>query len=476
MAIRVWIKAVLTAIGVGALAGAAQLGVAYGLGIVRLDRSFDTATGNLWNAQLAWVSWFAALAAIAGATAGAAVTRRHSFPSPGIGARIVLALFGGIGAGAVVPLTLRPARAAELTQSMDPALVVALAAGLGAVVGILVAVAVLSLRPLAWHVATVSAVLWLAALVPAAHGLGTDGPGPALRLGVPQWTAHATDGNRLLASLTMPALALLAGAILAALARVRREPAVSAAATGAAGAAPLALAYLIAGPGLNSDLTDQMAPYLGALIAVPAGLLGSLLLTLLIRRAEPGAATRADDSGHVGAAPGTARGRAGVATVAGNAAARGGAGSAGGPSGEGAAGWAGAFGGGASGGPASERGTVPSGSADATPRAGSGQGPMTGADATWPVRGGASGSGSGSEPLEPTHIIPPVTVPEPRPEAAPQRASGTARVPRRDIPVQDEGYMEWVSNLGSDDPSAPRPAEGDPLPRRTPGQRFPAGA
>jgi hypothetical protein len=47
---------------------------------------------------------------------------------------------------------------------------------------------------------------------------------------------------------------------------------------------PLALAYLIAGPGSNADTVDQMAPYFGALIAVPAGLLGSLLVAVIPRR------------------------------------------------------------------------------------------------------------------------------------------------------------------------------------------------
>ncbi|MFD0787733.1 hypothetical protein ACFQZ8_27830, partial [Micromonospora azadirachtae] len=60
MAIRTWGKLLLTALGVSVLAGAGQLGLAYGLGIVRLTGSFTGSTVNQWPAQLTWVGWFAA--------------------------------------------------------------------------------------------------------------------------------------------------------------------------------------------------------------------------------------------------------------------------------------------------------------------------------------------------------------------------------------------------------------------------------
>jgi hypothetical protein len=283
MRVRIWGKAVLTALGAGALVGAGQLGVAYGLGIVWLDRSFDAEAGNQWNAQLAWVSWFAMLAAVAGAATAERVARRQQY-APGIGTRIMLALSGGVGAGAVVPLSVQPARSAQLAQSIDPALVVGLAAGLGAVAGVLLAVATLSLRPLAWNLVTVAAAVWLAGLASVVPYLGRDGDAPTIRLGVPQWTAQAGETDRLVEMLSMPVLALLAGLVVAAIARSRRESGLAAAVSGMAGAVPLALAYLIAGPGPDADTADQMAPYLGTLTAVPAGLLGSLLVSLIVRR------------------------------------------------------------------------------------------------------------------------------------------------------------------------------------------------
>ncbi|MBX6354718.1 MAG: hypothetical protein IRZ05_02555, partial [Micromonosporaceae bacterium] len=264
MTVRTWGRVVLTALAGSALVGAGQLGVAYGLGIVDLNRSFDADSGNQWNAQLAWVGWFAVLSAVAGAAVAERTARRHRHAA-GIGTRVLLALFGGVGAGAVIPLSAQPARSAHLAQSVNPALVVGLAAGLGAVGGILVAVVALSLRPLAWNLAAVSSVAWLAGLAEVGRYPGPDGPDSSIRLGLPQWTVGAGETDRLVEMLGMPVLALLAGLVVALVARARREPGLAVAVSGMAGPVPLALAYLIAGPGTYGDTADQMAPYLGAL-------------------------------------------------------------------------------------------------------------------------------------------------------------------------------------------------------------------
>jgi hypothetical protein len=370
MTVRTWGRVVLTAVGAGAMVGAGQLGVAYGLGIVDLSRSFGADSGNQWNAQLAWVCWFALLAAVGGAATAERVARRNKF-TPGIGTRILVALFGGIGAGAVIPLSVQPARAADLTQAVDPALVVGLTAGLGVVAGVLVAVVALSVRPLAWDLGIVATVIWLATLAEVAPHLGLDDT-RSIRLGVPQWTVREGETGRLVEMLAMPVLALLAGLLVAAVARSRRESGLATAVSGTAGAATLALAYLIAGPGGNGDTADQMAPYLGALIAIPAGLLGSLLITA-IRRTGPARDT----------AKASARTRP-------------------------------------------------------------------------------------ADPVEPTNILPPLVKEGQRgPTVAsapvpPQRARGSAAAPRWDE------HVDWVGGLGE--------APTGSLPRRVPGERFPAGA
>jgi hypothetical protein len=379
--VRIWGKALLTALGAGALFGAGQLGVAYGLGVVRLDRSFEANSANQWNAQLAWVAWFAMLAAIAGAAVAARAASRHG-RRPGAGTRIVLALFSGVGAGVVVPLAAQPARSAKLSESVDPALVVGLAAGIGAVAGLLIAVAVLSLRPLAWNVAAVGTVVWLAGLVAVGPYLRTGDPVASVRLGVPQWTVHTGDGSRLADTLAMPVLAWLIAVLVALVARGRREPSLGIAANGLAGAALLALAYLIAGPGRGGEPVDQTAPYLGALFAVASGLLGSLLVALIPRRSEQPAPKATEAT-------------------------------------------------------------------EASPRARSGR------------------------PLEPSNIIPPVApAPRQRNASAPPEwpVAPTATIPRATARVPSG---QWPDPFGA--PTASRES-GATLPRRTPGERFPAGA
>ena len=56
MAFRTWAKLLGATLGVAALAGASQLGVAYGLGILRLTRVLDSTIRDQWTAQLAWVA------------------------------------------------------------------------------------------------------------------------------------------------------------------------------------------------------------------------------------------------------------------------------------------------------------------------------------------------------------------------------------------------------------------------------------
>jgi hypothetical protein len=421
MSVRIWGKVMPTAVGAGVLIGAGQLGVAYGLGIVRLDRSFEAGAGNQWNTQLAWVSWFAMLAAVAGAAAAERVARRHQ-DAPGVGTRILVALFGGVGAGAVVPLSVQPARSAELAQSVDPALVVGLAAGLGAVAGVLVAVAALSLRPLAWNLATVAAAVWLVGLASVVPYLGPDDQLPTIRLGVPQWTVQAGETDRLVEMLGMPVLALLAGLVVAAVARGRRESGLAAAVSGVAGAAPLALAYLIAGPGPDADTADQMAPYLGTLIAVPAGLLGSLLISLTVRRdrdkatAKAGGRTRSADT------------------------------------------------------------VEPT---NIIPPLTEGSPQRRVAPTQWPPTPDPSAAPTMSRPAPGPSAAPTMSRPAPGPSAAPTMsrpaptmsrpspAAGVASVPRPDA------HVDWVSGLSSQPP--PGGQRGGKLPRRVPGDRFPAG-
>ncbi|WP_320066502.1 hypothetical protein [Micromonospora sp. RTGN7] len=305
MAFRTWGKPLLTALGVSVLAGAGQLGVAYGFGIVRLTGDFTDATVNRWPAQLVWVGWFAASAAVAGAVvtdhlarAGAAVTDRrihaHEVVSTTTG-RLRVAGAAALGATVVAPLCMQPARATEL-NGVDPVWAVGICAILGAVVGAGAALAVLLRPPFGWNMAMMASTIWLLALVSSLPALVGTGTLPTVRLGVfePDWLG--VDTAQRLATLVLPLVALLIGAASGALARRRGHPPLIGGACGAAGPVLVAFAYLTAGPGSSVD-RYQLAPYYAALIAVATGTLGSTAAALLRWPlvARGGAADQRDD-------------------------------------------------------------------------------------------------------------------------------------------------------------------------------------
>ncbi|MFG2057771.1 hypothetical protein ACGFI9_27480 [Micromonospora sp. NPDC048930] len=283
MAFRTWGRLLLTALGVSVLAGAGQLGIAYGFGVVRLDGAFADGSVNRWPAQLAWVGWFAAVAAVAGAVLTERLARRDGFPG-GTTEQLSVAGAAALGATVVAPLCMQPARAAELGGTVDPVWAVGICAILGAVVGAGASIAVLLKPPFGWNIVLTAAAVWLLALLSAAPAVASTDPLHTVRLGVlePSWL-DAGAAQRL-AMLILPTLALLAGAAVGALARRRGHLPLVGGAAGAAGPVLLAFAYLTAGPGDAAD-RYQLAPYYGALVAVAAGALGSAATTVLPRPA-----------------------------------------------------------------------------------------------------------------------------------------------------------------------------------------------
>jgi hypothetical protein len=292
MTLRTWGKLLLTTFGVAALTGAGQLGVAYGLGLVRFARAFEPGTENQWHGHLAWIAWYAMVAALVGAVAGSRALGRHRHPA-GLGSRMLLAVTAGLGALAVAPLTMQQARAAQLPIAGNPALVAGLSAGLGAMAGILAATAVLSEGAVAWNVGTFAVLVWVTGLASVSTALGPTDPLAVVRLGVPDLSSQAAETGHRVAVLAMPVAALLVGAAVAGLGRWLDRPFVAVALSGLGGPALLALAYLIAGPGAANGQNDQSAPYWGSLVAVAAGLLGSVLVAVVGRRDPEPAVERA---------------------------------------------------------------------------------------------------------------------------------------------------------------------------------------
>src|SRR5256885_14524849 len=67
MAARGWANSTVTAMGAAAIAGAAQLGLGYGLGIIVWQPTGGPAGEALWLASLTWVVWAAASSTALGA-------------------------------------------------------------------------------------------------------------------------------------------------------------------------------------------------------------------------------------------------------------------------------------------------------------------------------------------------------------------------------------------------------------------------
>ncbi|MFF5291641.1 hypothetical protein [Paractinoplanes globisporus] len=287
MAFRTSVKLVGVALGVAALAGASQLGLAYGLGIMSLTRALDITMRDHWTAQLAWVAWFAMSAAVVGGMAA----RRHLPRGSGAGTRLVTAVAAAIGSAAIVPLTMQPARNTHV-DGVQPVVVIGICAALGAAAGIFAAYAALSRAVARWSFGTVGIAVWVVALVSVAPALAPGKINPSVRLGVFEPDFLSAEVVKKTALFTMPVLALICGIAVGLTARRRGLGTLAIALAGLAGPALLTAAYLIAGPGASGQ-QYQTVPYWAAMTAAGAGVLGSVLAAVL-RRTPAGSAPTPD--------------------------------------------------------------------------------------------------------------------------------------------------------------------------------------
>lgn len=282
-----WGQTLTTGFAVAAVAGAGQLGVAYGLGLLRLARSFPS--DGLWSTQLTWTAWFALGAVLAGVAGGRLAADRYGL-SPALGGRIAVGMSAGLGAAVLIPLTAIPARAAELPErpgglaATTPVLEICLAAGLGVLAGIALAVIALGVRLVAVSVTLMLGLTWLLALISLAPSLAPEAAPPLVRLAVLDLPSGA-GAPPVLAVLTSPVLALLVCGAIALAARSRGLPPLQTAAATAAAPGLVAFAYLIGSPG-SGEPAVQTSPYAGALLSVAAGLLAALLIGVIRPPAE----------------------------------------------------------------------------------------------------------------------------------------------------------------------------------------------
>ncbi|MEV6343400.1 hypothetical protein [Actinoplanes sp. NPDC051851] len=288
MAIRSWVKLVATTATAAAVVGAGQLGIAYGLGMVRLDRALDITARDQWTAQLAWVAWMTMTAAAIGAIVATGMRSRW-LPRPVSAAgSIGLGVTAGLGSLAVLPLTMQPARSA-VVAGVQPVFVIGAAAGIGAAVGIFAAAAAAAKPVFRWNLAVMSVLTWIVALVTIGPSLLPGHTATAVRVGVLEGSLIPAAVAEHTPFLTMPVLALLAGLIVGWIGRGKGTSTLAVAFAGLPGAALLTMAYLIAGPAQDAA-GFQLDPYWSAMTAAGAGVLGSVIAAIVRSApATPGA-------------------------------------------------------------------------------------------------------------------------------------------------------------------------------------------
>ncbi|SFF43674.1 hypothetical protein SAMN05421541_110253 [Actinoplanes philippinensis] len=284
MALRSWLKLLAATTTAAAVVGAGQLGIAYGLGMVRLDQALDFTQRDQWTAQLAWVAWITMTAAAIGAVVATGLRPRWSPRPVSSGGALGMGLAAGLGALAVLPLTMQPARTAQVA-GVQPVLVIGICAALGAAVGIFAGYAAAARAAARWSLSTLTVAVWFVALISVAPSLAPGKTQPPVRLGVLEGSLIPAGLTEYTRFATMPAIALIAGLVIGLVARGRKMPALAVALSGLAGPALLTVAYLIAGPGSAGGF--RLDPYWGAMTAAGAGVLGSVLAAIV--RSAPGA-------------------------------------------------------------------------------------------------------------------------------------------------------------------------------------------
>jgi hypothetical protein len=310
MATRGWGGSIALAVGVAAGTAAAQLGVAYGLGIMAWTAATDPAGRSVWLASLAWTTWIAGTSTAIGAIVadrlsaagpGSAPPRRRPGGGTPAGSvattawRLVIVLTAAVGGLLTVALVAVPARAAQRPETFAPQMIAGGYAVVGVAVGILIAIAALSARPVASNVILTTTYVWALAIASVIFGYATHHGLTTAQLGV--W--RFGSGHFLLQTFSVPGAALMMGValllgILSAWPAIRHgDNKVGAAIAGAAGPFLVAAAYFLAAPKLVGVQPDEhLSAYLIAPYSVLAGLAGSVLFVALAAQREQRAAQR----------------------------------------------------------------------------------------------------------------------------------------------------------------------------------------
>lgn len=307
--VRRWGGAVGVALGVAAAAGAAQLGLAYGTGVISWPPSPETTADQAWVASLTWAAWIAATSAVAGAVVAGRLRPYaaaggdgpdRADPASARWWRLVLAVAAGLGAVVTVVLVSVPARDSASAGISSPQAQAAGYALVGVIAGLVLAVGVLAARAVATNVVATTGWLWLLAAANVTEHVVTGEDWSRIPLGF--WDLGIDQPwfrSILLPDAAVPLGAALLVGVLAALPAARRgDPPVAVAVSGAAGPLLLGVSYLLAQPDLTEVAAMDLSRHLTVPYVVLAGLAGSLCAAVVRRgagaRAGSGTAGRTD--------------------------------------------------------------------------------------------------------------------------------------------------------------------------------------
>ncbi|WBB48257.1 hypothetical protein O3597_24645 [Verrucosispora sp. WMMA2044] len=345
MARQGWGGLIATAAGVAAGAGAAQLGFGYGLGILNWAPPEATAGTAAWVASLIWATWIAATSTIFGAVCAQRLHDRRRTAAPGTAAvggpvasgpaapsaaaaavsgpaasdgpvppsgalpsataeqaggglrGIALAVAAGLGALITVLLVAVPARVAVVPDTPSPRDMAAGYAAVGVLIGTLVAIWALRCRAAATNVIATAGWLWLLAVIAVVDSVLAGRGLTTAQLGIWQLSSDS-EQFWVRDYFYWPGAALSLGSALvigalAARGGVRAtDRRVGATASGAAGPLLVAIAYFLAVPRLTAISPEQVSAHLTAPYAVIVGIGGSVLVAALAQRSARLAARR----------------------------------------------------------------------------------------------------------------------------------------------------------------------------------------
>jgi hypothetical protein len=285
-------RAMTTAFGATVAAGAAQLGIGYGLGVFSWLPTVEGVDEAAWLASLAWTVWISATAVVIGSVVA----------KPGVGLttltqaiwRTGVVLSATLGGVVVAILTALPSRVAQRPDTFAPEVIVAGYALTGVIFGFLAALVAVNVRAFAANLVATTAWLWLLAGIALADALGAGRDLTVAQLGMWHMTADGPwfEGVYLPGAVLWAAASVSIGALAAWPAVRAGNNRIGVALSGLAGPALVAGAYLLAAPVLKNVEPQQLAAHVLAPYAVLAGLLGSVLVAGLTGRRRSGGASR----------------------------------------------------------------------------------------------------------------------------------------------------------------------------------------